>query len=169
MVMIPEGDHLPRFVCPVCKAIHYENPRIIAGCVPEWEGKIVLCRRAIEPRKGYWTIPAGFMEIGESTEQAAIRETFEEAHADVEITSLYAVLSLPRISQVHMVFRGSMRRPEFKPGAESLDVQLFALNDIPWDDLAFPVIHEALERYVADAARGAFTMHFGSVFPRMKS
>jgi ADP-ribose pyrophosphatase YjhB (NUDIX family) len=109
------------------------------------------------------------MEIGESTEQAAIRETMEEAHADVEITSLYAVLSLPRISQVHMVFRGTMRSPDFKPGTESLDVQLFALADIPWDDLAFPVIHDALERYVADAASGTFTMHFGSVFPRMKS
>ena len=108
------------------------------------------------------------MEIGESTEQAAMRETIEEAHAEVEITALYAVLSLPRISQVHMIFRGTMRSPDFKPGTESLDVQLFTLGEIPWDDLAFPVIREALERYVVDAARGTFPMHFGSVIPRMK-
>ena len=113
-------------------------------------------------------LPHGVFPI-ELTEQAAVRETFEEAHADVDITSLYAVLSLPRISQVHMLFRRSMRTPELKPGAESLDVQLFALADIPWDDLAFPVIQEALERYVADVARGTFSMHFGSVFPRMRS
>lgn len=166
---IPPGDNLPRFVCDTCQVVHYINPKIVAGCIPEWEDKILLCRRAIEPRIGHWTFPAGFMEIGESTEQAAVRETFEEAQAEVEITSLYAVLSLPRISQVHMIFRGTMRRPEFKPGTESLDVQLFALDAIPWDDLAFPVIQEALERYVADVARGTFAMHFGSVFPRMKS
>ena len=166
---IPPGDNLPRFVCETCQVIHYINPKIVAGCIPEWEDKILLCRRAIEPRLGYWTFPAGFMEIGESTEQAAIRETMEEAQAEVEITSLYAVLSLPRISQVHMIFRGTMNRPEFRAGTESLDVQLFTLGEIPWEDLAFPVIREALERYVADAARGTFSMHFGSVIPRMKS
>lgn len=166
---IPPGDNLPRFVCEICQVIHYINPKIVAGCIPEWEDKILLCRRAIEPRLGYWTFPAGFMEIGESTEQAAIRETMEEAQAEVEITSLYAVLSLPRISQVHMIFRGTMNRPEFRAGTESLDVQLFTLGEIPWEDLAFPVIREALERYVADAARGTFSMHFGSVIPRMKS
>ena len=166
---IPPGDNLPRFVCETCQVIHYINPKIVAGCIPEWEDKILLCRRAIEPRLGYWTFPAGFMEIGESTEQAAIRETMEEAQAEVEITSLYAVLSLPRISQVHMILRGTMSRPEFRPGTESLDVQLFTLSEIPWEDLAFPVIREALERYVADAARGTFSMHFGSVIPRMKS
>ena len=166
---IPPGDNLPRFVCDTCQVVHYVNPKIVAGCIPEWEDKILLCRRAIEPRIGHWTFPAGFMEIGESTEQAAIRETLEEAHADVEITSLYAVLSLPRISQVHMVFRGVLRKPEFKPGTESLDVRLFGLDEIPCDDLAFHVIHEAIERYVADVALGAFSMHFGSVFPRMKS
>lgn len=166
---IPPGDNLPRFVCDTCLAIHYQNPKIVAGCIPEWEGKILLCRRAIEPRTGHWTFPAGFMEIGESIEQAAIRETLEEAHAQVEITSLYAVLSLPRISQVHMVFRGTMRSAEFKPGTESLDVQLFALSNIPWDDLAFPVVREALQRYVEDVTRGTFSVHVGSVFPPMKS
>lgn len=166
---IPPGDNLPRFVCDTCLAVHYQNPKIVAGCIPEWEDKILLCRRAIEPRTGHWTFPAGFMEIGESIEQAAIRETLEEAHADVEIASLYAVLSLPRISQVHMVFRGTMRRPEFKPGMESLDVRLFTLGEIPWDDLAFPVVREALQRYVDDVTRGTFSVHVGSVFPPMKS
>ena len=162
---IPPGDNLPRFVCETCQVIHYINPKIVAGCIPEWEDKILLCRRAIEPRLGHWTFPAGFMEIGESTEQAAIRETMEEAHADVEITSLYAVLSLPRISQVHMVFRGMMRTAEFKPGPESLDVRLFALGDIPWDDLAFPWSMTRLNATSQMPPARTFSMHFGSVFP----
>ncbi len=166
---IPPGDNLPRFVCDTCQTIHYQNPKIVAGCIPEWEGKILLCRRAIEPRTGLWTIPAGFMEIGESTEQAAIRETQEEAHAEVERVSLYAVLSLPRISQVYVLFRGAMRAPEFKAGTESLEVRLFTPHDIPWDDLAFPVVHEALQRYVQDLSRGSFSVHLGDVFPLMKS
>mgnify|MGYP000903362153 CR=1 FL=1 len=156
---IPPGDNLPRFVCETCQVVHYINPKIVAGCIPEWEDKILLCRRAIEPRIGHWTFPAGFMEIGESTEQAAVRETFEEAHAEVEITSLYAVLSLPRISQVHMIFRGTMRTPEFKPGTESLDVQLFTLDAIPWDDLAFRTVKETLALYFDDRRKGHFGIH----------
>ncbi|MEW6247115.1 MAG: NUDIX hydrolase [Nitrospirota bacterium] len=165
---VPPGDNLPRFVCEACQAIHYQNPKIVAGCIPEWNGSILLCRRAIEPRSGLWTFPAGFMEIGESTEQAALRETLEEAHADVEIASLYAVFSLPHISQVYVVFRGRMKNPEFKAGAESLEVQLFPPETIPWDLLAFPVIRETLARYVRDLEQGCFTLHVGSVLPPMR-
>ena len=160
---IPAGDNLPRHVCIQCEVIHYHNPKIVAGCIPEWEDHILLCRRAIEPRLGLWTFPAGFMEIGESTEQAAIRETKEEAEADVEITSLYAVLSLPHIGQVYLVFRGRMVSPVFKAGSESLEVRLFPLSAIPWDDIAFPVVKDALLRYVDDVGRGEFQLHLDSL------
>jgi ADP-ribose pyrophosphatase YjhB (NUDIX family) len=160
---IPTGDNLLRFVCETCQAIHYHNPKIVAGCIPEWKDQILLCRRAIEPRLGLWTFPAGFMELGESTEQAAVRETLEEAHADVAITGLYAVLSLPNIGQVYLVFRGRMKTPTFQAGAESLDVRLFPLSDIPWETMAFPVVSEALRRYVADAKSGEFRLHLGSL------
>ena len=140
---VPPGDNLPRFVCAACQAIHYQNPRIVAGCIPEWEDKILLCRRAIEPKHGLWTVPAGFMEIGESTEEAAARETLEEARAEVEITSLYGVFSLPHVSQVYILFRGALRKPDFGAGSESLEVALFRPEEIPWDTLAFRVIHEA--------------------------
>ena len=124
---VPAGDNLPRFVCDTCQAIHYHNPKIVAGCIPEWDGHILLCRRAIEPRSGLWTFPAGFMEIGESTEQAAVRETLEEAQAQVEHICLFAVLSLPHIGQAYMVFRGPMCSPDFGVGEESLEVQFFSL------------------------------------------
>ena len=160
---IPLGDTLPRHVCDQCERIHYHNPKIVAGCIPEWEDQILLCRRAIEPRLGLWTFPAGFMELGESTEQAAVRETLEEAHADVTITGLYAVLSLPNIGQVYLVFRGRMKTPAFEAGAESLDVRLFPLSDIPWETMAFQVVSEALRRYVADAKAGEFRLHLDSL------
>lgn len=162
---VPLGDNLPRFVCETCQAIHYVNPKVVVGCIPEWEDQILLCRRAIEPRTGLWTFPAGFMEAGEHTAEAAARETLEEAQAEVEITSLYAVFSLPHVSQVYVVFRGTMRRPEFGAGSESLEVQLFSHDKIPWDTLAFPVIHETLTRYVRDRSRGQFEIHVG-VVPR---
>jgi ADP-ribose pyrophosphatase YjhB (NUDIX family) len=160
---IPVGDNLPRHVCDECEVIHYHNPKIVAGCIPEWEGQILLCRRAIEPRVGLWTFPAGFMEIRESTEQAAIRETKEEAEADVAITSLYAVMSLPHIGQVYLVFRGRMVTASFEAGSESLEVRLFPLSAIPWNEIAFPVVKDALRRYVEDAARGLFQVHVGSL------
>jgi ADP-ribose pyrophosphatase YjhB (NUDIX family) len=160
---IPPGDNLLRFVCESCQTIHYHNPKIVAGCIPEWGDQILLCRRAIEPRSGLWTFPAGFMEIGESTEQAARRETEEEAHAQVELTSLYAVLSLPHVGQVYMVFRGRMVTPEFRAGEESLDVRLFNRDAIPWDDIAFSVVKDALRRYVEDAVHGTFRVHVASL------
>lgn len=160
---IPAGDNLPRHVCDRCELIHYHNPKIVAGCIPEWEDRILLCRRAIEPRLGLWTFPAGFMEIGESTEQAAVRETREEAEAEVAITSLHAVLSLPHIGQVYLVFRGRMLAPEYKPGSESLEVKLFSLSAIPWDSIAFPIVKEALVRYVDDVRIGHFQIHLASL------
>jgi ADP-ribose pyrophosphatase YjhB (NUDIX family) len=164
---IPPGDNLLRFVCESCQTIHYHNPKIVAGCIPEWGNQILLCRRAIEPRSGLWTFPAGFMEIGESTEQAARRETEEEAHAQVELTSLYAVLSLPHVGQVYMVFRGRMVTPEFRAGEESLDVRLFNRDAIPWDDIAFSVVKDALRRYVEDAVHGTFRVHVASLSDRL--
>ncbi len=147
---IPDGETLPRAVCPACHTIQYQNPKIVAGSVPEWEDKILLCRRAIEPRRGLWTFPAGFMECGETTEAAATRETMEEAYADIQIHSLLGLFSLPHVSQVYVVYRAHLQNLKFKPGPESLEVKLVNLSDIPWDQLAFPVIHEALSRYVND-------------------
>src|SRR5687767_4075603 len=156
---IPQGDNLPRFVCDSCQHIHYHNPKIVAGCIAEWQGRILLCRRAIEPKLGLWTYPAGFMEIGEGTEEAAKRETFEEAKAQVTINRLHSVLSLPHIGQVYLTFIGQLVAEEFSAGPESLDVRLFDRRDIPWHDLAFPVVKDALRRYLDDVATGDFHMH----------
>ena len=156
---IPKGDSLPRYICDHCHTVHYQNPKIVAGCLPEWDNRILLCRRAIEPRYGLWTLPAGFMENGETTEQAALRETWEEAETRVDITSLYSVISLPHISQVYLIFRASLQQPVFSAGSESLDVQLFRENEIPWDELAFPVMKMTLERYCQDLVTGEFPLY----------
>ena len=144
---IPEGDNLPRFVCNSCSTVHYQNPKIVAGSIVDYKGKTLLCKRAIEPRLGLWTIPAGFMELGETTNAAAIRETFEEAKASIEIDDLFAVYNIPRVSQVYIIFRAHMNAPVFAPGQESLETKLFAENEIPWDRLAFPVVHSSLQKY----------------------
>ena len=153
---IPDGDNLPRFICMQCETIHYQNPKIVTGCIPEWEDKILLCKRAIEPRIGLWTLPAGFMENRETTQQAAQRETQEEAHADVEILDLYALYNIPHISQVYILFRAKLLNLNFKPGIESLDVQLYEEKDIPWDNIAFPVIKKTLLHYFEDRKQGTF-------------
>ena len=161
---IPRGDDRERFVCDDCQTIHYQNPKIVAGCIPEWQGRILLCRRAIEPRYGLWTLPAGFMENGETTEQAAMRETWEEARARVEITSLYTLFSIPHISQVYMLFRGSIIDGGYTPGPESLECGLFTEAEIPWKRLAFPVVKETLQRYYSDKNRGnGFPLHRGEI------
>ena len=147
---VPAGDNRERFVCDDCQTIHYQNPKIVSGCIPEWDGRILLCKRAIEPRYGLWTVPAGFMENGETTEQAAMRETWEEACARVEITGLYGLFSIPHISQVYMLFRGELVNGEYSPGDESLACDLFREQDIPWGELAFPVVKETLLRYFRD-------------------
>ena len=163
---IPTGDVLSRFVCDACETIHYQNPKIVVGCLPEWDNHLLLCRRAIAPRIGFWTFPAGFMEQGESAEAAAARETLEEAEAEVQITSLHGVFSLPHVSQVYLVFRGLLRRPDFGAGSESLESKLFDPEIIPWDELAFPVIQEALRRYVSDRRQGKFDVHLGTIASR---
>lgn len=150
---IPEGDNMPRFICDECGLVHYQNPKIVAACIPEWQGKILLCKRAIAPRVGLWTIPAGFMENGESVNQAAVRETFEEAQAEVEIIDLFGVYNIVRVNQVYVIFRGRMITGEFSPGMESLETDLFTKDQIPWDSLAFRVIHKSLVRYYADLER----------------
>jgi ADP-ribose pyrophosphatase YjhB (NUDIX family) len=160
---VPAGDNLPRHVCDACGTIHYQNPKIVVGCIPEWEDRLLLCRRAIEPRYGLWTLPAGFMENGETVQQGAARETREEAEAEVEIGSLYTLFNLPHINQVYMLFRAQLRQPRFGPGAESLETRLMREREIPWDEIAFPVIHEALQLYFRDRAAGRFALRTGSI------
>ncbi len=147
---VPQGDNRHRFVCDACDFIHYQNPRIIAGCLPIYEDKVLLCKRSIEPRAGKWTLPAGFLENGETTAAGALRETTEEANANAEITELYTLFSLPHISQVYMFYRAQLLDLDFFPGEETLETQLFAENEIPWDELAFPVITQTLEHYYKD-------------------
>src|SRR6187551_2471115 len=149
-VLVQEGDHLLRRVCPACGVVHYENPRIVVGCVPEHEGQILLCRRAIEPRRGYWTVPAGFMENGETLEAGAARECHEEALATVAIGSLLALVNIPEAQQVHVFFRARLTSSAFGAGPESLDAMLVDAADIPWGDIAFPSTVFALQRYLAD-------------------
>ncbi|WP_430462781.1 NUDIX hydrolase [Thalassolituus sp. LLYu03] len=147
---IPEGDNRERHICPACHRIFYLNPRIVAGTIPVFGDKVLLCRRAIEPRYGFWTLPGGFMENGESTEDAAIRETWEEANARVTLTSLFSMITVPRIDQVHIFFLAQMSAAEFGAGEESLEVALFDEGDIPWQELAFPTVSQTLKRYFAD-------------------
>ena len=164
-VRVPDGDTLPRHVCPACGAIHYQNPKLIIGSIPAWENKILLCRRAIEPRHGLWTLPAGFMENGETIAQAALRETVEEANANVEIGDLYALYNLPHISQVHLMFRARLLDLSFKPGLETLETKLFTEAEIPWDSLDFRAVRETLKRFFEDRSRGQFGFHIGTIGP----
>ncbi len=157
---IPDGDHRPRFVCETCGTIHYKNPLLVLGCVPEWEGRILLCRRAIEPRKGFWTMPAGFMETGETLQEAAARECYEEALARVEIRSLLAVINVTHAHQVHVMFRARMVSADFGAGPESLEVVLCDESQVPWSELAFPSVEFTLRRYFADLAAGREDHHF---------
>jgi ADP-ribose pyrophosphatase YjhB (NUDIX family) len=160
---IPEGDTLPRYVCSACNVIHYQNPKIVVGCIPEWEDRILLCRRAIEPRLGLWTMPSGFMENAETLVQGAERETLEEANARVEMGDLYSIYNVPHINQVHVLFRARLLDLDFKPGIESLDVKLFHEAEIPWDALAFRVIREPLKRYFEERRQGKLSFHMGTI------
>jgi ADP-ribose pyrophosphatase YjhB (NUDIX family) len=161
--LVPEGDHRLRYVCTGCGQVHYQNPKIVAGCVPEHEGRILLCRRAIEPRRGYWTIPAGFMENGETTQDAARRESLEEALADVEIGSLLAVVHVLHADQVHVMFRARLDAPVFGAGDESLEVRLCDETEIPWADIAFRSVDFALRRYLEDRSAGLERHHFTAI------
>jgi len=154
VTLIPDGDNRERQVCPDCGFINYENPKIVVGSVVLWENRILLCRRAIEPRRGFWTLPAGYMELHESTVQTAEREAWEEALAKITIDGLLAVYSIPRISQVQLIYRARLTSPNFAAGPESLEVALFAWDEIPWNELAFPSVKWALDQYrEADATR----------------
>ena len=162
---IPPGDQLPRHVCDSCGAIHYQNPKIVAGCLIEWEDKIVLCKRAIDPRLGYWTLPAGFMEIGESVEHAAAREAYEEAEARVEIGTMLSMISVPHIGQVHIFFHAKLMGGSIGVGAESLEVGFYRETEIPWRELAFPTVKQTLQRYYADLHAGVRRTHVFDIAP----
>jgi ADP-ribose pyrophosphatase YjhB (NUDIX family) len=160
---VPPGDSLARHVCDTCHAIHYQNPRMVVGCIVEWEDRILLCRRAIEPRYGLWTVPAGFMENGETTFEGAIRETIEEANARVEIGPLYALYNIPHVNQVYILFRARLLDPNVRAGAETLEVRLFSEAEIPWDQIAFASIRDALARYYDDRKNGEYRFHMGTI------
>lgn len=156
---IPEHDHLMRDVCPVCAYIHYENPKIIAGALVIHQQKILLCRRAIEPSYGYWTLPAGYLEIGESIQQGAIRECWEEAEAKIDIEQLYCIYNILHVGHIYMLFKAKLCDGIFGVGSESLETRLFALNEIPWDALAFPSIERTLQLYTDEQQHGNFLLH----------
>ena len=171
---IPENDDRKRFVCDSCATVHYQNPRVIVGCLATHEDRILLCRRAIKPRHGRWTLPAGFLENGEATVDGALRETWEEALAEIESDGLYAIFNLPKINQVYMIFRGELKNTNFGPGEESLEVALFEEHEIPWDDLAFEVMRKTLELYYQDVKKGEFPVRMLDItqhkrFPKSKS
>ena len=155
----PPGDSRQRAICSSCGAIHYENPKLVVGCIPVWQDKVLLCRRAIEPRYGFWTLPAGFMENGESTAEGAARETIEEAGARVHNLQAFALIDVPYVHQVHLYFIAQLTDLDFASGDESLETRLYAENEIPWDDLSFRTVIETLKHFFADRARGAFGFH----------
>lgn len=154
--IIPDGDNRERRVCTTCGFVDYENPKVVVGSVVVHEGRFLLCRRAIEPRRGYWTIPAGFLEHNESTEDGARREAMEEAGATLDIEALLAVYNIPRISQVQLIYKARLATPAFHAGDESLEVQLFDWDRIPWEELAFPTVHWALHQFREVQDRDAF-------------
>jgi ADP-ribose pyrophosphatase YjhB (NUDIX family) len=156
---VPPGDSLPRWLCDNCGEIHYQNPRLVVGTIPELDDKILLCRRAIEPRYGYWTLPAGFMENAESTGQGAMRETLEEAGARVELIAPFSMISVPYVNQVHLFYRATLLHLDFKPGEESLEVALFDEAGIPWKEIAFRTVGLTLKFWLEDRKKGAFAFH----------
>ncbi|MDF3009806.1 MAG: hydrolase [Burkholderiales bacterium] len=156
---VPPGDSLQRWVCDHCGEIHYQNPKLVVGTIPEFEGRLLLCRRAIEPRYGYWTLPAGFMENDESTGQAAARETLEEAGANVELGAPFSLISVPHVNQVHLFYRARLRDLNFQPGEETLEVALYEEAAVPWQDVAFRTVALTLRHWFADRRNGEFGFH----------
>jgi ADP-ribose pyrophosphatase YjhB (NUDIX family) len=163
---VPDGDHLPRYVCAACGTVHYQNPKVVVGCLPEWESRVLLCKRAIEPRHGLWTLPAGFLENGETVTAGAERETLEEARARVVLGELYTLISLPQIGQVYVMFRARLADLDFGPGPESLEVRLFHEDEVPWDELAFRTIGRTLRNYFLDRKLGRFPVHVSTLVRR---
>lgn len=162
---VPPGDNKPRYLCDSCGEIHYQNPRLVVGCVPEWEDRLLLCRRAIEPRYGYWTLPAGFMENDETTGQGAVRETLEEAGAQVELGAPFTMLSVPHVNQVHLFYRARLVDLTFSPGEESLEVALFEEAAIPWKEIAFRTVGVTLKHWFEDRRAGTFGFHASDIVP----
>lgn len=164
---IPQGDNRYRYVCVSCETVHYQNPRIVAGTVPVMDDQVLLCRRAIEPRYGFWTLPAGFMENSETTLEAAARETLEEALATVTMEDLYTIIHVPHIDQVHMFYRATLTSKDFGAGEESLETRLFALGDIPWAKLSFPTVRRTLELFLEDHRNDHYGVHVEDIRYRM--
>ena len=157
--IIPPGDDHPRIVCTDCGMIHYQNPIVVVGCIPTFEDQILLCKRAIEPRYGKWTIPCGFMENGESVEHGAQRETWEEARAKVDLENIQLVYTVIHVNQVYVVFRSRLNPVEFAAGPESLEVKLFKHFEIPWNEIAFSSVECALKTYIDDYSKGQNKTH----------
>ena len=160
----PSGDDRSRHCCEACGTIHYQNPAMVVGCIPEWENKVLLCRRAIEPRRGKWTLPAGYLENGETVAEGAARETYEEARARVEKLVPYALYNICYVNQIYFMFRARLVDSRFEPGQESLEVKLFAENEIPWEDIAFRVLQQTLIQYFKDRPAGLFPFYMGEIY-----
>jgi len=160
---VPADDNRERAVCTACATVHYENPLNVVGTLPVWQEQVLLCRRNIEPRKGYWTLPAGFMELGETAAEGALRETVEEAGAHVEMQGLFTLLNVVRAGQVHFFYRARLLDTDFDPGPETIEARLFSEAEVPWADLAFRTVHETLLRFFEDRRRGQFGLHFADI------
>ena len=160
---VPTDDNRERAMCGTCGHIDYENPLNVVGTVPVWQDQVLLCRRNIQPRHGYWTLPAGFMELGETTEAGALRETDEEAGARVDLQGLFSVLNVVRAGQLHLYYRARLRDTDFQPGPETIEARLFRESEIPWDDLAFRTVRLTLERYFSDVRPGHFGLHCADI------
>lgn len=160
---VPDGDNRERDICDHCGAIHYQNPRMVVGTIPVWEGRILLCRRAIEPRYNTWTLPAGFMELGESTAQGALRETIEEAGARVKLGELFTVIDVPQIEQVHLFYLAKALGPELDPGPESLEARYYEESEIPWEELSFRTVKTTIAQFFDDRRLGVFSTHHYSL------
>jgi ADP-ribose pyrophosphatase YjhB (NUDIX family) len=175
-LLIPQDDNRPRHVCSHCGIIHYQNPKMVIGSIPVWQHngdtQILLCKRAIEPRHGYWTLPAGFMENNETTTEAACRETVEEAGANIELHQLFSLLNVPHVHQVHMFYRATLLDLDYAPGIESLEVKLFSEADIPWDDIAFLTVGHTLKLFFEDLAKvkagGTYGFHSHDIMKPMR-
>lgn len=177
-LLIPPDDNRPRYVCGHCGTIHYQNPKMVVGSIPLWEAdgesRVLLCKRAIEPRYGYWTLPAGFMENEETTSEAAVRETVEEAGARVQLHELFSLLNVPHVHQVHMFYRATLLDLDYSAGVESLEVRLFSEAEIPWDEIAFPTVSHTLKQFFADLKRvrnegGCYQLHTRDIRKPMRS
>ncbi|MFZ9408261.1 MAG: NUDIX hydrolase [Burkholderiaceae bacterium] len=160
---VPAGDNRMRHCCNHCNTIHYQNPKMVLGTVTTWESKVLLCRRAIEPRHGYWTLPAGFMENGETTAEGAARETLEEAGARIELGEVFSMIDVPHVDQVHMFYRAKLLHLDFEPGPESLEAKLFDEHEIPWEQIAFRTVGQTLKWFFEDRKAGRFGVHTSEI------